>query len=455
MAKQMAFDVEARDRLRAGGGQDRACRREHARTQGPQRHPRQELGRAGDHEGRRHRRRRDRAREPLREHGAPSSCARRRRGPTRTRATARTTATVLAKALVDEGMKLLAAGAHGDGLLRGIRLAVDVAVADVAKRARKINAGDRKQLEQIATISANGDTTIGKTLADALDKVGADGVITIEEGKGLETQVNVVEGMQFDRGFLSAHFVTNVDRLEVVFDKPLILIHQEKISAAKTLIPLLEMVSKGGRPLLIIAEDIEGEALATLVGQQAARHRQRVRREGARLRRPPQVDAAGPRHDHRRHGHRAGPGSRRREDQARTARHRAQGHRDVGVHHDRRGRRQGRGRLGPHQAHPARDRGHDQRLRQGEAPGAPGQAGRRHRGDPRRRRDRDRAQGAQGALRGQPPRHARGAGRGVLAGGGVALLRRGRPSTRSRRRSRATRSSAPASSARRSSCRCA
>ncbi len=176
-----------------------------------------------------------------------------------------TTATVLAKALTDEGLKLLAAGAHGDGLLRGVKQAVEAVTADIAKRSRKINAGERKQLEQIATISANGDTTIGKTLADALGKVGADGVITIEEGKGLETQVNVVEGMQFDRGFLSAHFVTNVDRLECVFEKPLILLHQEKISAAKTLIPLLEMVSKSGRPLLIVAEDVEGEALATLV----------------------------------------------------------------------------------------------------------------------------------------------------------------------------------------------
>ncbi|MBC7976581.1 MAG: chaperonin GroEL, partial [Myxococcales bacterium] len=176
-----------------------------------------------------------------------------------------TTATVLAKALCDEGMKLLAAGARGDGLLRGMKLAVETVTADVAKRARKINVNDKKQLEQIATISANGDTSIGKMLGDALARVGADGVITVEEGKSLETTVTVVEGMQFDRGYLSSHFVTNVDKLEVVFEKPLILLHQDKISSAKALVPLLEQVSRTGRPLLIIAEDVEGEALATLV----------------------------------------------------------------------------------------------------------------------------------------------------------------------------------------------
>jgi chaperonin GroEL len=176
-----------------------------------------------------------------------------------------TTATVLAKGLSDEGMKLLAAGAHGDGMLRGLKKAVDVAVDDLHKRARKINVKNRKELEQIATISANGDTTIGKTLADALNRVGADGVITVEEGKSLETTVTVVEGMQFDRGFLSSHFVTNVDKLEGELDNPLILLHQDKIGSAKVLVPLLEKVSASGRPLLIIAEDVEGEALATLV----------------------------------------------------------------------------------------------------------------------------------------------------------------------------------------------
>ena len=176
-----------------------------------------------------------------------------------------TTATVLSKALVDEGLKLLAAGAHGDGLLRGMRVAVDAVVAEIGKRSKKVDIKDRKELEQIATISANNDTSVGKTLGDALGKVGADGVITIEEGKAQDTTVEVVEGMQFDRGYLSSHFVTNVDRLEVEFDKPLILLHQDKISNAKDLVPLLEMVSKSGRPLLIVAEDVEGEALATLV----------------------------------------------------------------------------------------------------------------------------------------------------------------------------------------------
>ena len=264
MAKQMAFDVEARDRLRAGVEK---ISRAVGSTLGPKGRnaildkswggpsiTKDGVTVADEIE----------LEDPYENMAAQLV----REAATRTNKDAgdgTTTATVLAKALTDEGLKLLAAGAHGDGLLRGIKKAVDAAVAEIGKRSRKINAGDRKQLEQIATISANGDTTIGKTLADALAKVGADGVITIEEGKGLETQVNVVEGMQFDRGFLSAHFVTNVDRLECVFEKPLILIHQEKISAVKTLIPLLEMVSKAGRPLLIIAEDIEGEALATLV----------------------------------------------------------------------------------------------------------------------------------------------------------------------------------------------
>ena len=264
MAKQMAFDVEARDRLRAGVEK---IARAVGSTLGPKGRnaildkswggpsiTKDGVTVADEIE----------LEDPYENMAAQLV----REAATRTNKDAgdgTTTATVLAKALTDEGLKLLAAGAHSDGLLRGTKKAVEAAVAEIAKRARKINAGDRKQLEQIATISANGDTTIGKMLADALAKVGADGVITIEEGKGLETQVNVVEGMQFDRGFLSAHFVTNVDRLECVFEKPLILIHQEKISSVKALIPLLEMVSKAGRPLLIIAEDIEGEALATLV----------------------------------------------------------------------------------------------------------------------------------------------------------------------------------------------
>ena len=175
------------------------------------------------------------------------------------------TATVLAKALFDEGTKLLVSGAHGDGLLRGMKTAVQKVSEMLDKSADRISVGDKKQLEQIATISANNDAIVGKTLADALARVGADGVITIEEGKSLETTVDVVEGMQFDRGFLSSHFVTDPERLEVSFEKPLILIHQEKISSARALVPLLEAVSQTGRPLVIIAEDVDGEALATLV----------------------------------------------------------------------------------------------------------------------------------------------------------------------------------------------
>ncbi len=264
MAKQMAFDVEARDRLRAGV--DKIARAVGS-TLGPKGRnaildkswggpaiTKDGVTVADEIE----------LEDPYENMAAQLI----REAATRTNKDAgdgTTTATVLAKALADEGFKLLAAGAQGDGLQRGLRAAVEAVVADVAKRARKVNVNDKKQLEQIATISANGDTSIGKTLGDALNRVGADGVITIEEGKSLETTVNVVEGMQFDRGFLSSHFVTNVDKLEVVLDRPWILLHQDKISTAKALIPLLESISKSGRPLLIVAEDVDGEALATLV----------------------------------------------------------------------------------------------------------------------------------------------------------------------------------------------
>jgi len=174
-----------------------------------------------------------------------------------------TTATVLAEAIFKEGYRNLTAGADAMALARGIRSAVLVVIESLKKQSKPISG--KADIESVATISANNDREIGKIMADAFDRVGKDGVITVEEGKGLETYVDVVEGMQFDRGFLSPNFITNADEMLVQLDKPLILIYEEKITQATKLIPLLEKIQKGKKPLLIIAEDIEGEALATLV----------------------------------------------------------------------------------------------------------------------------------------------------------------------------------------------
>jgi chaperonin GroEL len=173
-----------------------------------------------------------------------------------------TTATVLAQAIFREGVKTVAAGANPMALKRGIDKAVEAAVEEI-KRLSKPVKGDA--IAQVGTISANGDTTIGQLIAEAMSKVGKDGVITVEESKTLETSLEVVEGMQFDRGYLSPYFVTDPERMEAALDDALILIHEKKISSMKDLLPLLEQVARQGRPLVIIAEDVEGEALATLV----------------------------------------------------------------------------------------------------------------------------------------------------------------------------------------------
>ncbi len=173
-----------------------------------------------------------------------------------------TTATVLAQAIFREGVKTVAAGANPMALKRGIDKAVERAVAEI-KRLSKPVKGD--MIAQVGTVSANGDQTIGNIIAEAMNKVGKDGVITVEESKTMETALDVVEGMQFDRGYLSPYFVTDPDRMEATLENPLILIHEKKISSMKDLLPLLEQVAKMGKPMLIIAEDVEGEALATLV----------------------------------------------------------------------------------------------------------------------------------------------------------------------------------------------
>src|SRR5918999_3001522 len=173
-----------------------------------------------------------------------------------------TTATVLAQAIYREGAKNVVAGANPMELKRGIERAVEVVVEEVKKMSRPVSGN---MVAQVGTISANSDATIGKIIAEAMDKVGKDGVITVEEAKTLETSLDVVEGMQFDRGYLSPYFVTDPERMEVVMENPVILIHEKKISSMKDLLPVLEQVARMGRPLLIIAEDVEGEALATLV----------------------------------------------------------------------------------------------------------------------------------------------------------------------------------------------
>ncbi|TAN43236.1 MAG: chaperonin GroEL [Nitrospirae bacterium] len=174
-----------------------------------------------------------------------------------------TTATVLAYAIYKEGMKHVTAGANSIDLKRGIDKAVEVVVGEIKKMSKTV--ADKKEIAQVGTISANNDPSIGELIAEAMDKVGKDGVITVEEAKSMATTLDVVEGMQFDRGYVSPYFITDADRMECVLDNPFILIHDKKISSMKDILPVLEQIAKMGKPLLIISEDLEGEALATLV----------------------------------------------------------------------------------------------------------------------------------------------------------------------------------------------
>ena len=174
-----------------------------------------------------------------------------------------TTATVLAEAIFEEGLKNVIAGASPVGIKRGIDTAVELVTAELRKKSKKVKSSE--EIAQVATVAANNDRAIGDKIAEAMDKVGKDGVITVEEGKSLETDVDTVEGMQFDKGYLSPYFVTDSQSMEVVLDNPFIFVHEKKISNIKDFIPVLEKVAQSGRPLLIVAEDIEGEALATLV----------------------------------------------------------------------------------------------------------------------------------------------------------------------------------------------
>src|SRR5437773_1054215 len=174
-----------------------------------------------------------------------------------------TTATVLAQAIVREGAKSVAAGANPMDLKRGVDIAVAAVIEELKAKAKKVTSND--EIAQVGTISANGDEEIGKIISQAMKKVGNEGVITVEEAKSLETELDVVEGMQFDRGYVSPYFITNADKMRVEMEDPYILINEKKLSGLQELLPLLEAVVQTGKPLLIVAEDVEGEALATLV----------------------------------------------------------------------------------------------------------------------------------------------------------------------------------------------
>ena len=320
-----------------------------------------------------------------------------------------TTATVLAAAIVKEGAKAVAAGMNPMDLKRGVDLAVEAVVEDLKKNSKKVTSND--EIAQVGTISANGDAEIGRFLADAMKKVGNEGVITVEEAKSLETELEVVEGMQFDRGYISPYFITNADKMRVEMEDPYILIYEKKLSGLQELLPLLEAVVQTGKPLLIIAEDVEGEALATLVVNKL--------RGGLKV---AAVKAPG-------------FGDRRKamlQDIAILTGGQAISE-DLGIKLENvtlnmLGRAKkvmiekenttivnGAGKKAdieaPHHPDQGADRGDHLRLRPREAAGAARQARGRRRGDPRRRRHRGRGEGAQGPRRrrdARDPRRGRG-----------------------------------------------
>ena len=315
-----------------------------------------------------------------------------------------TTATILAQAIFREGVKAVTAGANPMAIKRGIDKAVELAVEEIKKLSKPVS-GD--MIAQVGSISANSDSTIGNIIAEAMKKVGKDGVITVEESKTMTTELQTVDGMQFDRGYLSPYFVTDAERMECVFEDPYILIHDKKISNMKDLLPILEQIARAGKPLLVIAEDVEGEALATLVvnklrgtlnacavkapgfgdrrkamledisiltGGKAIMEETGIKLEGI------QAGGLGPR----------------------EARHGGQGH-----HHHHRRRRIAEEYRGPDQATSGPDRRDNLGLRSREAAGAPGEAGRRRGDHQGRRRNRDRDEGEEGPCRGRSTCHSR------------------------------------------------
>ena len=250
---------------------------------------------------------------------------------------------MLAQAIYREGVKNLAAGASPMEVKRGIDAAVDAIVASLKEQSRPVSGS---MIAQVGTISANHDEAIGRIIAEAMEKVGKDGVITVEESRTLETTLEIVEGMQFDRGYLSPYFVTDPERMEVVLENPLVLIHEKKIRALADLLPLLEKVAGTGRPLLIIAEDIEGEALATLVVNKlrGALHVAAVKAPGFGDSRKAMLEdlaiLTGGRAHHR------GPGDHAADGGRGGPRHGQEDHHRCGQHHDHRGRRHAAGARG-------------------------------------------------------------------------------------------------------------
>ena len=265
-----------------------------------------------------------------------------------------TTATVLAEAIYKEGLKALAAGADPMALKRGIDKAVEAVVEHVKAQSKKVSG--KKEITEVAAIAANNDQSIGEKLADAFEKVGTDGVITVEEGKGFETTVDVVEGMQFDRGYLSPHFVTDQERMEVVLEDAYILIYEEKISSPTKLIPLLEKIAKANKPLLDHRRGHRGRGPGDPGRQQAAGHPQGRRGQGPGLRRSPQGHARRHRRADRRQGDLQGPGHRPGEHPAHRPGPGQEGHDRQREHHDRRRGRHAGGDQGPGRDDPPRDR---------------------------------------------------------------------------------------------------
>ena len=249
-----------------------------------------------------------------------------------------TTATVLTASIIKEGLKLVAAGMNPMDLKRGIDIAAAAVVKDIERRAKKVQTSE--EIAQVGTISANGDKAVGKMIADAMKKVGNEGVITVEEAKTAETELDVVEGMQFDRGYLSPYFITNAEKMVAELEDAYILIHEKKLSSLQPLLPILEAIVQAGKPLLIVAEDIEGEALATLVVNKLRGGLKVASRQGPWVWRSPQGDARGHCRPHHGHHDRRGPWHQARERDPSDARQgQARAHRE-GKHDDHRRRRQ-------------------------------------------------------------------------------------------------------------------